>query len=119
MEFSKQESWNGLPFPSTWDLPDPRIEPASLVSQFFTSSAIWEAPVYPQREVLNVLLGLGHALTDLMLLPFFLFASLGDRLVLAVVPGTCCTVRLAMFPSSSSVLSLLGLCSWGSTEELG
>ena len=26
MEFSKQEYWNGLPFPSPWDLPDSRIE---------------------------------------------------------------------------------------------
>ena len=30
MEFSKQESWSGLPFPSPGDLPDPGIEPASL-----------------------------------------------------------------------------------------
>ena len=26
MGFSKQEYWNGLPFPSPWDLPDPGIE---------------------------------------------------------------------------------------------
>ena len=26
MEFSKQEHWSGLPFPSPGDLPDPRIE---------------------------------------------------------------------------------------------
>ena len=24
---SGQEYWNGFPFPSPWDLPDPRIEP--------------------------------------------------------------------------------------------
>ena len=29
--------WNGLPFPSPWDLPDPGIEPGSLAS-----SQIWK-----------------------------------------------------------------------------
>ena len=29
MGFSKQEYWNGLPFPSPGDLPDPGIEPGS------------------------------------------------------------------------------------------
>ena len=29
MEFSRQEYWNGLPFPSSEDLPDPGIEPKS------------------------------------------------------------------------------------------
>ena len=30
MGFSRQEHWNGLPFPSPGDLPDPGIEPGSL-----------------------------------------------------------------------------------------
>ena len=29
MEFSRQEYWSGLPFPSPEDLPDPRIKPGS------------------------------------------------------------------------------------------
>ena len=29
MEFSRQESWSGLPFPSPGALPDPGIEPRS------------------------------------------------------------------------------------------
>ena len=33
MDFSKQEYWNGLPFPSPGDLPDPAIEPGSLALQ--------------------------------------------------------------------------------------
>ena len=39
MEFSSQEYWNGLPFASPGDLPDPRIEPASpaLTGGFFTT----------------------------------------------------------------------------------
>ena len=31
MRFSKQEYWNGLPFPPPEDLPDPGIEPTSPV----------------------------------------------------------------------------------------
>ena len=42
MEFSRQEYWSGLAFPIPGDLPNPRIEPASLVSpalagRFFTT----------------------------------------------------------------------------------
>ena len=48
MEFSGQEYWSGLPFPSPGDFPSPGIEPASLLSpeltgRFFTTSATWEA----------------------------------------------------------------------------
>ena len=32
MGFFRQECWNGLPFPTLGDLPDPGIEPTSLVS---------------------------------------------------------------------------------------
>ena len=42
--FSRQEYWDGLPFPSQGDLPDPGIEPASLAApalgdRFFTTTA--------------------------------------------------------------------------------
>jgi len=33
MGFSGQEYWNGLPFPSPGNLPDPGIEPKSLALQ--------------------------------------------------------------------------------------
>ena len=33
MGFSRQEYWNGLPFPSPGDLPNPGIEPGSLALQ--------------------------------------------------------------------------------------
>ena len=33
MEFSMQEYWSGLPFPSPGDLPDPGIEPGSPALQ--------------------------------------------------------------------------------------
>ena len=39
MEFSRQEYWSGLSFPSPGDLPDPGIEPTSLAltGGFFTT----------------------------------------------------------------------------------
>ena len=48
MGFSRQEYWSGLPLAPQGDLPDPEIEPASLVSpalagRFFTTSTTWEA----------------------------------------------------------------------------
>ena len=33
VEFSRQEYWSGLPFPSPGDLPDPGIEPGSPALQ--------------------------------------------------------------------------------------
>ena len=46
-EFSRQEYWSGLLFPSPGDHPDPEISPASLMfpalaGGFFTTSATWE-----------------------------------------------------------------------------
>ena len=43
--FSRQEYWNGLPFPTPGYLPDPRIEPASL-----TSLLHWQAGSLPLRH---------------------------------------------------------------------
>ena len=48
-EFSRQEYWSGLSFPSPGDLPNPGIKPLSLLSPalaggFFTNCASWEAP---------------------------------------------------------------------------
>ena len=38
MEFPRQEYWNGFPFPSPGDLPNPGIKPA-LASGFFTTQS--------------------------------------------------------------------------------
>ena len=48
MGFSRQEYWSGLPFPPLGDIPDPGMEPTSLVSPalaggFFTTSTTREA----------------------------------------------------------------------------
>ena len=47
--FPKQEYWSGLPCPPPGDLPDPGMEPESLISPalaagFFSTSTTWEAP---------------------------------------------------------------------------
>ena len=42
VEFSRQEYWSGLPFPSAGDLPDPGIEPASPTLQ--ADSLLTELP---------------------------------------------------------------------------
>ena len=48
MKFSRQEYWSGLPCPPSEHLPNPGIELTSvpspaLTSEFFTTSATWEA----------------------------------------------------------------------------
>ena len=48
MELLRQEYWSGLPFPSSGNLPDPGIGPASPASStlsggFLTTCATWEA----------------------------------------------------------------------------
>ena len=46
MGFPRQEYWNGLPFPSLGDLPQPGIESVSptLAGGFFTSELPGKAP---------------------------------------------------------------------------
>ena len=48
MGFPRQDYWSRLPFPTTGDLPDPGIEPASpaLAGGFFCHWATREAPKY-------------------------------------------------------------------------
>ena len=61
MEFSRQEYWNGLPFPPPGDLPNPGIELTSpaLAGRFFTT----EPPGKPQQSVYGnpkILIYLSH-----------------------------------------------------------
>ena len=51
LEFSRQEYWSGLPFPSPEDLPDPGIKPTSpaQAGSFFTT----EPPGKPRPSVLG------------------------------------------------------------------
>ena len=48
MEFSRQEYWSGLPFPTPGDLPDPGIEPGSPALQadsLLSEPPWWESMV--------------------------------------------------------------------------
>ena len=59
MGFSRQEYWSKLPCPPPGDLPDPGIEPMSLMSPalasgFFTTSATWEATVNESEVYVTV-----------------------------------------------------------------
>ena len=47
MEFSRQEYWSGLPFPSPGDLPNPGIEPVSLCLLHQADSFTTESPGKP------------------------------------------------------------------------
>ena len=51
LEFSRQEFWSGLPFPSPWGLSNPGIEPVCLCSfisrRFFTAEPVGN-PKYPK-----------------------------------------------------------------------
>ena len=48
MGFPRQEYWNGLPFPSPGDLPNPGIEPSSpaLAGGFFTTEPPGKSHLY-------------------------------------------------------------------------
>ena len=53
MGFSRQEYWSGFPCPPPGDLPDPGIEPSSVMSPalagwFFTTSATWVGSLRPR-----------------------------------------------------------------------
>jgi len=44
MEFSREEYWNGLPFPPPRDLPNPGIKPMSLMSPALAGGFFTTAP---------------------------------------------------------------------------
>ena len=58
MEFSRQEYWSGLPFPSPRDLPDPEIEPESPALQ--ADSLPSEQPWKPNIHLSSITLSYGE-----------------------------------------------------------
>ena len=50
MEFSRQEYWSGLPYPTPGNLPDPGIEPVSPAAacRFFTTEppGVYGSPIH-------------------------------------------------------------------------
>ena len=53
MEFSRQEYWSGLPFPSPGDLPDPGIKPRSPAFQ--ADALLSEPPGKPWEQLLELI----------------------------------------------------------------
>ena len=54
IEFSRQEYWSRLPFPSPGDLPNPEIEPVSLMPSALQADS---APTEPgEAQVMLILL---------------------------------------------------------------
>ena len=53
MGFSRQEYWNGLPFPSSGDLPNPGIEPGSPALQ---ADSLQSEPPLGKSTMLNLFL---------------------------------------------------------------
>ena len=50
MEFPRQEYWSGLPFSTPGDLPDPGIEPVSLVSPALQVDSLPDEPPGKPRK---------------------------------------------------------------------
>ena len=55
VEFSRQEYWSGLPFPSPGDIPDPGIEPGSPALQADTLQS--EPPGKPDLSISSNIIG--------------------------------------------------------------
>ena len=53
MEFSRQEYWSGLPFPSPGDLPDSGIEPVSCLLNWQVGSLPLAPPGKPNSSHLG------------------------------------------------------------------
>ena len=56
MRFSRREYWRGLLFPPPGDLPDPGIQPTSLISPaltggFFITSTNWEVHIHMHKYI--------------------------------------------------------------------
>ena len=88
---SRQEYWSGLPCPPPGDLPNPGIEPVSLMSPalaggFFTISTNWESQVFVTQWCLTLCDPVDcsppdsfvHGVLQERILPWLPFPSLGD-----------------------------------------
>ena len=68
MDFSRQEYWSGLLFPSPGDLPDPGIEPVSPSIGGWTlyHCTTWDAPSWVSSVTLVILLGLSFLICKMV-----------------------------------------------------
>ena len=133
MEFSRQEYWSGLPFPSPGDLPDPGNEPGSPTLQ--ADALPSEPPEKPLGVCLLVWL-LSSVLVPLFILPFFFLFSFCECMwvywCFCLFSFTICfrvfsvhslfVCLCVFFPFFFLFLSLSSLCcveSWYSSQESG
>ena len=100
MEFSRQEYWSKLPFPTSRDLSDPGIKPMSLASLelirgFFTISTTWETPYYMYVRVSAIVPQTAEALFKCLLSHLSLFfnriisVNLSSISLTLIPPQTC------------------------------
>ena len=76
MEFSRQEYWGGLPFPSPGDLPDPEIEPGCPALQ------VYSLPTEPPGKSYVFCYAYAEQCTSLALLEIVILSSK----LLAILP---------------------------------
>ena len=109
MEFCRQENWNGLPFLSPGDLPDPGIEPVSLGSAalaggFFTT----EPPGKPKATILQC---------GISILPAPLIACPSAQWMVSPRPITTNRrLALILILMMISVSEGIWLCSWEASK---
>ena len=53
MEFSRQEYWSGMPFPSLGDLPNPEIELMSLCLPYWQADSLSLAPLGKPKKYIE------------------------------------------------------------------
>ena len=75
MEFSRQEYWSGLPFPSPGDLPNPGIEPGSLELQ--AESLLSEPPGKSRFNVIPIKISMAF---------FFFFTEIAKHAKICMKP---------------------------------
>ena len=98
MGFSRQEYWSGLPCPPPGDIPDPVIEPTSLMSpalvgRFFTTRYCKEITI--EFSLLNI----GIGLFSILLLSWKSFLSL-SILIFSISPKHFHLTHYIFLPSS-------------------
>ena len=70
MGFSRQEQWNGLPIPPSGNLPDPGIQPTSLVSSALAGRFLTIVPPNPSLNFFHLSLGNLSCFTCAIICPF-------------------------------------------------
>ena len=120
MEFSTQEYWSGLPFPTPGDLPDPGIESShGRVRMAHSHSKTTEV----LAEVTQILKWLGRFARSLMsgaldltvsLVPcfFFICCLLGSENLRWFLHVTCLRLETDEAAAYSSVFPSMYLCTW-------